>query len=47
MIPVSEADLLHDNGFWVVIEPKGKVKSSSSRTKGSRSRGSSRLRKGK
>jgi len=26
MIPVSEADLLHDNGFWVVIEPKGKVK---------------------
>ena len=26
MIPVSEADLLHDNGFWVVIEPKGKAK---------------------
>ena len=26
MIPVSEADLLHDNGFWVAIEPKGKVK---------------------
>jgi len=26
MIPVSEAALLHDNGFWVVIEPKGKSK---------------------
>jgi hypothetical protein len=26
MIPTSEADLLYDNGFWVVIEPKGKVK---------------------
>jgi len=26
MIPVSEADILHDNGFWVVIEPKGKIK---------------------
>jgi hypothetical protein len=26
MIPVSEADLLHDNGFWVVIDPKGKTK---------------------
>jgi len=26
MIPTSEADLLYDNGFWVVIEPKGKIK---------------------
>jgi hypothetical protein len=26
MIPTSEADLLYDNGFWVVIEPKGKAK---------------------